>query len=284
MSNLSVNHLLGIKYLNSKDLKLIFETTDHFKEVINRKIKKVPSLRDVTIANLFFENSTRTKISFELAQKRLSADVINFSSSASSVSKGETLIDTVNNILSMKVDMVIIRHPSPGASVFLANNVDNTKLSAIYGGKFDSKGVMKSHFATTVYDLIQQHGVPKDKTDAILIPLELELSIDGIGGIFPGNAYHSDYIPARYQEETLFQCFDVNHTVDGSGWTVNLSGKMRTTLQGLFKEPLTSDDRLKEVIDAYSSGKVKEKQAELNARQNDPGLSAGQQGPVFIPN
>ena len=120
MSDLSVNHLLGIKYLNIKDLKLIFETTDHFKEVINRKIKKVPSLRDVTIANLFFENSTRTKISFELAQKRLSADVVNFSSSSSSVKKGETLIDTVNNILSMKVDMVVIRHPSPGASVFLS--------------------------------------------------------------------------------------------------------------------------------------------------------------------
>ena len=126
MSDLSVNHLLGIKYLNIKDLKLIFETTDHFKEVINRKIKKVPSLRDVTIANLFFENSTRTKISFELAQKRLSADVVNFSSSSSSVKKGETLIDTVNNILSMKVDMVVIRHPSPGASVFLSKNINET--------------------------------------------------------------------------------------------------------------------------------------------------------------
>jgi len=130
MNNLSVNHLLGIKYLNSKDLKLIFQTTDHFKEVINRKIKKVPSLRDVTIANLFFENSTRTKISFELAQKRLSADVVNFSSSLSSVSKGETLIDTVNNIISMKVDMVVIRHPSPGASVFLSNNVKSCIINA----------------------------------------------------------------------------------------------------------------------------------------------------------
>ena len=130
MNNLSVNHLLGIKYLNSKDLKLIFQTTDHFKEVINRKIKKVPSLRDVTIANLFFENSTRTKISFELAQKRLSADVVNFSSSVSSVSKGETLIDTVNNIISMKVDMVVIRHPSPGASVFLSNNVKSCIINA----------------------------------------------------------------------------------------------------------------------------------------------------------
>jgi aspartate carbamoyltransferase catalytic subunit len=130
MSNLSVNHLLGIKYLNIKDLKLIFETTDHFKEVINRKIKKVPSLRDVTIANLFFENSTRTKISFELAQKRLSADVVNFSSSSSSVKKGETLIDTVNNILSMKVDMVVIRHPSPGASVFLSKNINSCIINA----------------------------------------------------------------------------------------------------------------------------------------------------------
>tara|TARA_B110000444_G_scaffold255864_1_gene291106 strand:+ start:6380 stop:7306 length:927 start_codon:yes stop_codon:yes gene_type:complete len=130
MSNLSVDHLLGIKYLNLKDIKLIFETTDYFKEVINRKIKKVPSLRDVTIANLFFENSTRTKISFELAQKRLSADLVNFSSSWSSVSKGETLIDTVNNILSMKVDMVVIRHPSPGASVFLSKNISSCIINA----------------------------------------------------------------------------------------------------------------------------------------------------------
>ena len=130
MSELSVNNLLGIKYLNTDDLKLIFKTADNFKEVINRKIKKVPSLRDVTIANLFFENSTRTKLSFELAQKRLSADVVNFSSSGSSVSKGETLIDTVNNILSMKVDMIVMRHPSPGASVFLSKNVDSCIINA----------------------------------------------------------------------------------------------------------------------------------------------------------
>jgi hypothetical protein len=142
---------------------------------------------------------------------------------------------------------------------FLENNVNNDKLNAIYGGKFDGKGIMKSHFSETVYDLIQQHGIPKDKTDAILIPLELELSIDGIGGIFPGNAYHSDYVPMRYQQETLFQCFDVNHTVDGSGWTVNLTGKMRTTLAGLFDEEITSDDRLKEILDIYNSGKVREK-------------------------
>jgi len=109
---------------------LIFETADHFKEVINRTIKKVPSLRDITIANLFFENSTRTKLSFELAQKRLSADVVNFSSSGSSISKGETLIDTVNNILSMKVDMIVMRHPSPGASVFLSKNVDSCIINA----------------------------------------------------------------------------------------------------------------------------------------------------------
>ncbi len=130
MSELSVNHLLGIKYLNQQDIKLIFETADHFKEVINRPIKKVPSLRDITIANLFFENSTRTKLSFELAEKRLSADVLNFSSSQSSVKKGETLIDTVNNILSMKVDMVVMRHPNPGAGVFLSKHVNASIINA----------------------------------------------------------------------------------------------------------------------------------------------------------
>ncbi len=130
MSELSVDHLLGIKYLNKKDIQLIFETADHFKEVINRPIKKVPSLRDITIANLFFENSTRTKLSFELAEKRLSADVINFSASQSSVKKGETLIDTVNNILSMKVDMVVMRHPNPGAGVFLSQHVNAKIINA----------------------------------------------------------------------------------------------------------------------------------------------------------
>lgn len=130
MSELSVDHLLGIKYLNKEDIKLIFETADHFKEVINRPIKKVPSLRDITIANLFFENSTRTKLSFELAEKRLSADVINFSSAQSSVKKGETLIDTVNNILSMKVDMVVMRHPNPGAGVFLSKHVKASIINA----------------------------------------------------------------------------------------------------------------------------------------------------------
>jgi aspartate carbamoyltransferase catalytic subunit len=130
MSELSVNHLLGIKYLNQEDIQLIFETADHFKEVINRSIKKVPSLRDITIANLFFENSTRTKLSFELAEKRLSADVINFSASQSSVKKGETLIDTVNNILSMKVDMVVMRHPNPGAGVFLSKHIKSSIINA----------------------------------------------------------------------------------------------------------------------------------------------------------
>ena len=130
MNELSVNHLLGIKHLNLNDINLIFKTADHFKEVINRSIKKVPSLRDITIANLFFENSTRTKLSFELAEKRLSADVINFSSAQSSVKKGETLIDTVNNILSMKVDMVVLRHPNPGAAELLANNVNATIINA----------------------------------------------------------------------------------------------------------------------------------------------------------
>ncbi|MFT4669421.1 MAG: aspartate carbamoyltransferase catalytic subunit [Ancylomarina sp.] len=130
MSELSVNHLLGIKYISEADIQLIFETTDHFKEVINRSIKKVPSLRDITIANLFFENSTRTRLSFELAEKRLSADVINFSAASSSVKKGETLIDTVNNILSMKVDMVVMRHPNPGAGVFLAKHIKASIINA----------------------------------------------------------------------------------------------------------------------------------------------------------
>ncbi|MCG9972008.1 aspartate carbamoyltransferase catalytic subunit [Christiangramia crocea] len=129
-SELSVNHLLGIKYLKREDIELIFKTADHFKEVINRPIKKVPSLRDITIANLFFENSTRTRLSFELAEKRLSADVINFSAASSSVKKGETLIDTVNNILSMKVDMVVMRHPNPGAGIFLSKHVNASIINA----------------------------------------------------------------------------------------------------------------------------------------------------------
>ena len=125
-----MNHLLGIKYITEKDIQLIFETADHFKEVINRPIKNVPSLRDITIANLFFENSTRTRLSFELAEKRLSADVINFSASQSSVTKGETLVDTVNNILSMKVDMIVMRHPNPGAGVFLSQHVKASIVNA----------------------------------------------------------------------------------------------------------------------------------------------------------
>ncbi|MGZ3867402.1 MAG: aspartate carbamoyltransferase catalytic subunit [Bacteroidia bacterium] len=130
MSNLSTNHLLGIKYISKADIELILDTATSFKEVLNRPIKKVPSLRDLTIANLFFENSTRTKISFELAQKRLSADVVNFSASGSSVKKGETLVDTVNNILAMKVDMVVMRHSSPGAAVFLSKKVKAKIINA----------------------------------------------------------------------------------------------------------------------------------------------------------
>ncbi len=130
MKSLSVNHLLGIKGLTRDDIELIFSTADNFKEVINRPIKKVPSLRDITIANLFFENSTRTRLSFELAQKRLSADTINFSASSSSVKKGETLVDTVNNILAMKVDMVVMRHASPGACQFLARHISAKIVNA----------------------------------------------------------------------------------------------------------------------------------------------------------
>ena len=130
MKKLSVSNLLGIKYLNIEDINLIFETATQFKEVINRPIKKVPSLRDITIANLFFENSTRTKLSFELAEKRLSADIINFSASQSSVSKGETLSDTVKNILAMKVDMIILRHPNPGAAHYLSKNLNSCIINA----------------------------------------------------------------------------------------------------------------------------------------------------------
>ncbi len=127
---LSVDHLLGIKDLTKEDIELIFSQADEFKEVLNRPIKKVPSLRDITVANLFFENSTRTRLSFELAEKRLSADVVNFSASTSSVKKGETLIDTVNNILAMKVDMVVMRHSAPGSCLFLSQHIDAAIVNA----------------------------------------------------------------------------------------------------------------------------------------------------------
>src|SRR5688572_5775628 len=130
MQQLSSRHSLGIKHINENDIQLIFETADTFKDVLNRPIKKVPSLRDITIANIFFENSTRTKLSFELAEKRLSADTINFAASSSSVSKGETLIDTVNNILAMKVDMVVMRHPYAGAGVFLSKHISAQIINA----------------------------------------------------------------------------------------------------------------------------------------------------------
>jgi aspartate carbamoyltransferase catalytic subunit len=146
MNELSVNHLLGIKYINKNDIDLIFETADHFKEVINRPIKKVPSLRDITIANIFFENSTRTKLSFELAQKRLSADILSFSAAQSSVKKGETLIDTVNNILAMKVDMVVMRHSSPGAAYFLSQNVKACIINAGDGAhEHPTQGLLDSY-------------------------------------------------------------------------------------------------------------------------------------------
>ncbi|MDG1041644.1 MAG: aspartate carbamoyltransferase catalytic subunit [Flavobacteriaceae bacterium] len=163
MSELNVDHLLGIKYLNNDDINLIFDTADHFKKVINRPIKKVPSLRDITIANLFFENSTRTKLSFELAQKRLSADVINFSSGQSSVKKGETLIDTVNNILSMKVDMVVIRHPNPGAASFLSKHVNAQIINAGDGAhEHPTQALLDS------YSIREKYGEVKDKKVVIV--------------------------------------------------------------------------------------------------------------------
>ena len=163
MEQLSVNHLLGIKYLKKEDIQLIFKTADHFKEVINRPIKKVPSLRDITIANLFFENSTRTKLSFELAEKRLSADVINFSASQSSVTKGETLIDTVNNILAMKVDLIVMRHPNPGAALFLSNNVNACIINA-----GDGTHEHPSQALLDAYSLKEKLGELKGKKIAIV--------------------------------------------------------------------------------------------------------------------
>lgn len=130
MNKLKSKHLLGIKDLSIEEIELIFDTTKMFKEVLSRPIKKVPSLRHLTIANIFFENSTRTKLSFELAEKRLSADIINFSSSLSSVIKGESLLDTINNILVMKVDMIVMRHPSPGAPHFISNKINASIINA----------------------------------------------------------------------------------------------------------------------------------------------------------
>ena len=177
MDNLSVDHLLGIKFLNLDDLELIFQTADNFKEVINRPIKKVPSLRDITIANLFFENSARTKLSFELAEKRLSADVLNFSSSQSSVKKGESLIDTVNNILSMKVDMVVIRHSSPGAPQLLSKKVNATIINAGDGAhEHPTQALLDS------YSMRQQIGNLRNKN--ILIVGDIVHSRVALSNIF----------------------------------------------------------------------------------------------------
>jgi len=163
MNQLSVQHLIGIKHLKKTDIDLIFKTADHFKEVINRPIKKVPSLRDITIANLFFENSTRTKLSFELAEKRLSADVINFSASQSSVKKGETLIDTANNILSMKVDIIVMRHPSVGASDFLSKHVNAKIINAGDGThEHPTQGLLDS------YSIREKLGEVKGKKIVII--------------------------------------------------------------------------------------------------------------------
>jgi aspartate carbamoyltransferase catalytic subunit len=163
MNRLSVEHLLGIKYLTEHDISLIFKTADNFKKIINQPIKKVPSLRDITVANLFFENSTRTKLSFELAEKRLSADVVNFSSSASSVKKGETLIDTVNNIIAMKVDMVVIRHPNPGASIFLSRNIDAKIINA-----GDGTHEHPTQALLDAYSIREKHGEVKGKKVVII--------------------------------------------------------------------------------------------------------------------
>jgi aspartate carbamoyltransferase catalytic subunit len=163
MSQLKTKHLLGIKNLDKEDIELIFQTADTFKDVLNRPIKKVPSLRDVTIANVFFENSTRTKLSFELAEKRLSADVINFSASGSSVKKGETLLDTVNNILAMKVDMVVMRHASPGAPHFLSRHIDANIINA-----GDGTHEHPTQALLDAYSIREKLGTVKGKKVAII--------------------------------------------------------------------------------------------------------------------
>ncbi len=163
MSKLSTSHLLGIKDLPTSDIELIFKTADNFKNIINRPIKKVPSLRDITIANIFFESSTRTRISFELAEKRLSADVINFSSSGSSVKKGETLVDTVNNILAMKVDLIVMRHPAPGAAHFLSKHV-NAKI--VNAG--DGTNEHPTQALLDAYSIRQKFGKVKGKKVVIV--------------------------------------------------------------------------------------------------------------------
>ena len=163
VSSLSTKHLLGIKYIQKDDIETIFKTADNFKEVLSRPVKKVPSLRDVTIANLFFENSTRTKMSFELAEKRLSADVINFSASSSSVKKGETLLDTVNNILSMKVDMVVMRHPAPGTPYYLSQNIDASIINA-----GDGTHEHPTQALLDAYSIREKHGTVKGKKIVIV--------------------------------------------------------------------------------------------------------------------
>jgi aspartate carbamoyltransferase catalytic subunit len=163
MEKLAVKHLIAIEQLNKGEIELILETAAQFKEVINRQVKKVPTLRDVTVANLFFENSTRTRVSFELAQKRLSADIVNFSSSSSSVKKGETLLDTVNNILSMKVDMIVMRHPSPGACQYLADRIEASIINA-----GDGTHEHPTQALLDAYSLQEKLGNLKNKKIAII--------------------------------------------------------------------------------------------------------------------
>ena len=161
--HLSTNHLMGIKQITAADINLIFKTADHFKEILSRPIKKVPSLRDITVANLFFENSTRTRISFELAEKRLGADVVNFSAASSSLKKGETLIDTVNNILAMKVDMVVMRHPNPGSCIFLSKHVNVPIINA-----GDGAHEHPTQALLDAYSIRERHGTLKDKKVVIV--------------------------------------------------------------------------------------------------------------------
>ena len=177
MNHLTVNHLLGIKNLTKDDIDLIFSFADSFKEVLDRPIKKVPTLRDVTIANLFFESSTRTRLSFELAEKRLSADIVNFSANTSSLSKGETLVDTVNNILAMKVDIIVLRHSDPGAATFLSQHVNSIIVNA-----GDGTHEHPTQALLDAYSIKEKVGSLKDKK--ILIVGDIKHSRVALSNIF----------------------------------------------------------------------------------------------------
>ena len=233
MNKLSVDHLLGIKSLNENDISLIFKTASHFKEVINRPIKKVPTLRDITIANLFFENSTRTKISFELAEKRLGADIINFSSSSSSVKKGESLIDTVNNILAMKVDMIVLRHPNPGSSLLLSQHTNSCIINAGDGAHEHPTQALLDSFS--LYEnlkdkyihRIKLNGAQTDKLNFMIKDnvVSLNMNMKNEEKSQHGYFYNSYYFSTSYSIPQDVAQDKVTHKIDGDYFEIIMPKK-----------------------------------------------------------